>query len=50
MPSKKSKPAITNLPEKPVDTRDASVVKGGRTRLDKLASNHNQTLRRRPAR
>ena len=50
MPTKKSKPAITSLPGKPVNTKDASAVKGGRTRLDKLASNHNQTLRRRSAR
>jgi len=54
MPPKKSKPAITNLPEKPVNAKDASSVKGGlvrgQDRPGKLAANHNQTLRRRSAR
>ena len=50
MPPKKSKPAVTNLPEKPVGTKDASAVKGGRIKEGRLATNHNQTLRRRPAR
>jgi hypothetical protein len=45
MSTKKSKPAVTNLPEKKVDTKDAAAVKGGATRLGKLASNHNQSLR-----
>jgi hypothetical protein len=54
MPTKKSKPAITSLPEKPVNAEDASSVKGGLVRREdrpgKLAANHNQTLRRRCAR
>jgi hypothetical protein len=46
MPSKKTKTAITSLPEKPVPAKDASSVKGGRTRDGRLATNHNQTLLR----
>jgi len=36
MPPKKSKPAVTNLPEKPVTGKDASSVKGGRIKLRNL--------------
>jgi hypothetical protein len=50
MPPKKSQLAVSNLPEKPATEKDASSVKGGRSRDGRLSSNHNQTLRRRLAR
>jgi len=50
MPSRKSKPAITSLPEKPVNAKESSSVKGGRAGNGRIATNHNQTLRRRFAR
>jgi hypothetical protein len=42
----KKKPAVKELPAKPVERDQASQVKGGGARLGKLASNHNQALRR----
>jgi hypothetical protein len=53
MPHQKQGAPAPNPPVQPVSDHDASLVKGGfgprtsgpRTTLDKLASNHNQTLR-----
>lgn len=38
---------LKTLPKKSVGTKQAAAVKGGARKLERLAANHNQTLRRR---
>ena len=41
------KSALKSLPKKAVSSKKAAAVKGGARKNERLAANHNQTLRRR---